>query len=68
MTTRSWWWSITRTSPSCRRPRGDVTLLTHFDDSTVVVDYPSWSADGRRIEFSLTRKVGDLFLLENPAQ
>jgi Tol biopolymer transport system component len=47
--------------------RGDVTLLTDFDDSTVVVDYPSWSADGRRIEFSLTRKVGDLFLVENPA-
>jgi Tol biopolymer transport system component len=47
--------------------RGDVTLLTHFDDSTVLVDYPSWSADGLRIEFSITRKVGDLFLLENPA-
>ena len=46
--------------------RGDLTLLTHFDDSTLLVDYPSWSADGRKIEFSLTRKVGDLFLLENP--
>ena len=47
--------------------RGELTFLTHFDDSTVLVDYPSWSSDGKHVEFSLTRKVGDLFLLENPA-
>ncbi len=29
------------------------------------VDYPSWSPDGTKIYFSMTRKLGDLFLLEN---
>ncbi len=45
---------------------GELTFLTDFDESTLVVDYPGWSADGERIVFSLTRKVGDLFLIENP--
>jgi len=45
---------------------GELTFVTHFDDSTLLVDYPGWSADGRFIEFSLTRRVGDLFLVENP--
>jgi len=45
---------------------GELTFLTDFDDSTIVVDYPSWSIDGKRIEFSLTRRIGDLFLIENP--
>lgn len=45
---------------------GELTFLTDFDDSTIVVDYPSWSSDGERIEFSLTRRIGDLFLIENP--
>lgn len=44
---------------------GALTPLTRFDDSTRYVDYPSWSPDGRRVYFSMTLKVGDLFLLEN---
>jgi Tol biopolymer transport system component len=30
------------------------------------VDYPSWSFDGRKIYFSMSRRIGDLYLLENP--
>ena len=44
---------------------GEVNPLTRFDDSTRYVDYPSWSPDDTRVYFSMTRKVGDLFLLEN---
>ena len=44
---------------------GSLTPLTHFDDSTSYVDYPSWSPDGSKVYFSITLKVGDLFLLEN---
>ncbi len=44
---------------------GAVELLTDYDESTVVLDYPSWSPDGERVYFSLARKTGDLFLLEN---
>ena len=45
---------------------GAVTPVTHYDDSTVYVDYPSWSFDGRKIYFSMSRRIGDLYLLENP--
>ena len=45
---------------------GVVTPVTHYDDSTVYVDYPSWSFDGRKIYFSMSRRIGDLYLLENP--
>jgi serine/threonine-protein kinase len=44
---------------------GEITPLTRFDDSTRYVDYPSWSRDGTQVYFSMTRKVGDLFLLES---
>jgi Tol biopolymer transport system component len=44
---------------------GDVELLTDFNESTVILDYPSWSADGKKIYFSLARKVGDLYVLED---
>jgi Tol biopolymer transport system component len=44
---------------------GAVTPLTRFDESTRYVDYPSWSPDGTKVYFSMTRMVGDLFLLEN---
>jgi Tol biopolymer transport system component len=47
---------------------GALTPLTHYDDATRYVDYPSWSFDGRRAYFSMTLKVGDLFLLENRGQ
>jgi len=45
---------------------GDLTYLTRFDDSTVMIDYPSWGPDGRKVHFSLNRRVGDLYLIENP--
>ena len=45
---------------------GAVTPLTHYADSTRYVDYPSWSPDGSKIYFSMTLRVGDLYLLENP--
>ncbi|MDX1450388.1 MAG: hypothetical protein R3246_15165, partial [Acidimicrobiia bacterium] len=44
---------------------GEVTPLTHFDESTVRVDYPSWSFDGTKIYFSLVRRVGDIYMLED---
>ena len=44
---------------------GALTPLTAYDDSTRYVDYPSWSRDGKQVHFSMTLKVGDLFLLEN---
>jgi Tol biopolymer transport system component len=45
---------------------GALTMLTRYDDSTFYVDYPSWSPDEKAVYFSATRKVGDLFLLEQP--
>ena len=30
---------------------------------SVVLDYPSWSPDGSRIYFDVTRKTGDIYLL-----
>ena len=42
---------------------GQLTLLTDYDDSTSVVDYPSWSADGRLIHYSLARRRGDIYLM-----
>jgi Tol biopolymer transport system component len=45
---------------------GVVTPITRYDDSTVYVDYPSWSFDGRKIYFAMSRRIGDLYLLENP--
>jgi serine/threonine protein kinase/Tol biopolymer transport system component len=44
---------------------GVVTPLTFFDESTVRVDYPTWSFDGTKIYFSLVRRVGDIYTLEN---
>jgi Tol biopolymer transport system component len=44
---------------------GEVTLVTSFDSSTIVVDYASWSPDGTRVFFSLSRRTGDVFLLED---
>jgi serine/threonine-protein kinase len=43
---------------------GEVQRITDLASATVVVDYPGWSADGRRIYFSLARRTGDIFLVE----
>ncbi len=38
--------------------------ITALASSTVLVDYPSWSPDGETVYFSLARKRGDLYLIE----
>lgn len=43
---------------------GRVEPLTYFAEPNMVVDYPSWSADGTKIDFSIARKRGDLYRLE----
>ncbi|HZI66906.1 MAG TPA: protein kinase [Thermoanaerobaculia bacterium] len=35
----------------------------NFPSGSVVLDYPSWSRDGSRIYFDVTRKTGDIYLL-----
>jgi serine/threonine-protein kinase len=42
---------------------GELTLLTDYDDSTIVVDYPSWSNDGRLIYYSVAQRRGDVYLM-----
>ncbi len=44
---------------------GVITDLTNFVESNISLDYPSWSFDGKKIYFSLWKKVGDLYTLEN---
>ncbi|MHC5212558.1 MAG: protein kinase domain-containing protein [Planctomycetota bacterium] len=43
---------------------GEVTPLTFFEESTVFVDYPSWSPDGTKVYFHFARRTGDVFLLQ----
>ena len=43
---------------------GELERVTALASSTVMVDYPSWSPDGETIYFSLSRKRGDLYLIE----
>jgi len=43
---------------------GEVRELTTYDEPSMVLDYPSWSPDGTKVDFSIARKRGDLFLLE----
>jgi len=44
--------------------KGTLEPLTHFDESTREIDYPSWSPDGTKVYFSMTLRVGDIFLVE----
>ncbi|MEE9167429.1 MAG: protein kinase [Candidatus Neomarinimicrobiota bacterium] len=44
---------------------GKVKQITNFVEANLILDYPSWSFDGKTIYFSLTRKVGDVYVLEN---
>jgi Tol biopolymer transport system component len=44
---------------------GEVERITDLSSSTSLVDYPSWSPDGRKIYFSFARKRGDLYLIED---
>ena len=43
---------------------GRISQLTKFMDATTNLDYPSWSFDGNKIYFSLSTRVGDIFVLE----
>jgi len=43
---------------------GEVERITELASSTVLVDYPSWSADGTTVYFSIARMRGDLFMIE----
>ncbi len=42
-----------------------IKQITNFVESNVVIDYPSWSFDGKKVYFSLAKKVGDVYILEN---
>jgi len=44
---------------------GKVKQITDFVEANVILDYPSWSFDGKNIYFSLAKKVGDVYILEN---
>ena len=44
---------------------GKVKQITDFVEANVILDYPSWSFDGKKIYFSLAKKVGDVYILEN---
>lgn len=41
---------------------GSVRQLTNYSEASIIVDYPSWSFDGRRIYFSVGKTVGDIHL------
>ena len=43
---------------------GEVERITELASSTVLVDFPSWSADGSTIYFMFRRLRGDLYLIE----
>lgn len=43
---------------------GKITTVPAELTGRVLLDYPYWSPDGRRIYFSVTRRTGDVYLLE----
>jgi Tol biopolymer transport system component len=43
---------------------GKVRYLPGYSEGSYILDYPSWSADGKRIYFSVSRKSGDIYVLE----
>ncbi len=43
---------------------GELERITALASSTVLIDYPSWSPDGETVYFSLARKRGDLYFIE----
>ena len=43
---------------------GKVRLLPGYSEGSYVLDYPSWSRDGKKVYFSVARKTGDVYVLE----
>jgi len=39
--------------------------ITRYEEANLIVDYPRWACDGKKVYFSLARKVGDLYILKN---
>ena len=44
---------------------GTERQITHYKEANLIVDYPSWAYDGKKVYFSLARKVGDLYILKD---
>ncbi|HYQ86083.1 MAG TPA: protein kinase [Bacteroidota bacterium] len=44
---------------------GKINQITDFKESGTGLDFPTWSPDGQKIYFSVWKKVGDLYTLEN---
>ena len=44
---------------------GAITPLTYSTEPNTILDYPSWSHDGKKVDYSIARKRGDLYLLES---
>ena len=43
---------------------GKVRLLPGTPEGSCLLDYPTWSPDGKKIYYTVARKTGNLFLLE----
>lgn len=39
--------------------------ITFYKQSNIILDFPSWSFDGKTVYFNAQRKVGDIYVLEN---
>jgi len=44
---------------------GKIKQLTYNVESDLIMDYPSWSPDGKKVYYSISRKTGDVYTLEN---
>lgn len=49
---------------SVRVSTGEVAPVTRFAEPNMILDYPGWSIDGSKMDFSIARKRGDLYMLE----
>ena len=44
---------------------GKVRFLPGYSEGSYILDYPSWSPDGKRVYFSVSKKSGDIYILED---
>jgi Tol biopolymer transport system component len=44
---------------------GETRRIAEFPEANLTIDYPSWSPDGTKIYFTMSKNVGDIFLLDN---